>query len=182
MSSCTQVWRFAMSKFLICDQARQVWVTNMQSFLFICRCRLMDTDLGTDYIFFSLTCCPHVSSLFMLSIHKGRILSRLVWAEWTRRTGSTVQVTEKVSQASSVSCVHKTYYQPNGLKLSSSLCEFYFLKDFTHFFPAQSLHMHTKQAPKNKIPIKNWTRVIFLKHTVSLGENTRPTAEKLASM
>lgn len=76
----------------------------------------------------------------------------------------------------------KLMHQPNGLKLNSSLCEVFFLKDFTLFYPAQSLRMHTKQAPKNKIPIKNWTRVIFLKHTVSLGENTRPTAEKLASM
>lgn len=76
----------------------------------------------------------------------------------------------------------KPMHQPNGLKLNSSLCEVFFLKDFTLFSPAQSLRMHTKQAPKNKIPIKNWTRVIFLKHTVSLGENTRPTAEKLASM
>lgn len=73
-------------------------MTSLQPFLFIFLRRPIDTDLGKDYIrYFSHSSLPPVSPLSILSIHKGGILSLLVWAEWTQRTQPTAEVNESVS-------------------------------------------------------------------------------------
>lgn len=87
MSSCTEVWHVTISVVLIGVMNRISLTDKPAAFLFICLCRLIDIDLGKDYIFHSSL--PPVWSLSILSIRKGGILSLLVWAERTQRTQRT---------------------------------------------------------------------------------------------
>lgn len=87
------------SKFPRCVMNKISLSDKPAAFLFICLCGPIVIDLEKDYAFFSLISLPPVSPLSILSIRKGRILSRLVWAVWTRKTRPAVVINGSASPA-----------------------------------------------------------------------------------
>lgn len=121
------------------------------AFLFIFLYGPIDTDLRKDYIrYFSHSSLPPVSPLSVLSIHKGGILSLLVWAEWTQRTQPTAEVNESQSPPQTVGVLNRcNIYREGENKLVENKCSI--CKQGQHDCPSTLYLMmrKPKQCPPN---------------------------------
>lgn len=121
------------------------------AFLFIFLYGPIDTDLRKDYIrYFSHSSLPPVSPLSVLSIHKGGILSLLVWAEWTQRTQPTAEVNESQSPPQTVGVLNRcNIYREGENKLVENKCSI--CKQGRQYCPSTLYLMmrKPKQCPPN---------------------------------